>query len=255
MNINQYTARLKIKELPIDFNHQKGEEYDSSFDYVKETFSNYHFDKFREETSGEWYHKLGRYVGDFSADVGKIIEKSKELEWDQVTKQGLRNFPGGISPMDRQEENDRIRHGVKNSEHTNVVLEEYLNQLYTIKTMIDYWELENATYRAHVQLPGQTFAPHIDKLWHRCPSDPGRIVRMIINLADWEMGQYIIFGNSVYSQWHAGDVTIFDHHNLPHATINISSKPRPNIVLTGLRTKETDRKLESASPASRYQIS
>lgn len=254
MDIAQYTSRLKITSLPADFNHQKGGEYDSSYDYVKENFSNYHHDPFREETEGEWFHKLGRYVGNFEYAVPQIVAKSLETEWDDVTRSGLRNFPGGGSPMTQQEDNDRVRHGVDKMGHTQIVMEDFLNQFPEIRNMVDYWELENVSYRAHVQMPGQTFAPHIDKLWHRCPTDPGRIVRIIINLADWEIGQYVTYGNVVHSQWRAGDVHIFDHHNVPHATINIGTKPRPNITLTGLRTAGTDRKLALANADARYSV-
>lgn len=252
MDITQYTNRLKVKSLPADFNHQRGSEYTSSYDYVKEIFSNYHHDKFRVEREGEWFHVLGRFVNDFAYAVPQILEESKKVEWDEITKSGKRNFPGGGSPMTAQEENDRVRYGVDKMGHTQIVTEEFLNQFPEIRAMVDYWELDNVSYRAHVQMPGQTFAPHIDKLWHRCPTDPGRILRIIVNLSDWEPGQYVTYGNVVHSQWHAGDVHIFDHQNVPHATINISTGPRPNITITGLRTAGTDLKLSQANADSRY---
>jgi hypothetical protein len=254
MDISTYVNRLRIKSLPPDFNHQRGQEYDSSYDYVKENFSNYHHDPFVVEQEGEWFNLLGRYSGNFHYAVPLIMEESKKTGWDDITKSGKRNFPGGGSPMTQQEDNDRVRHGVDRMSHTQVVTEEFLNQFSEILSMVNYWELENATYRAHVQMPGQTFAPHIDKLWHRCPTDPGRIVRIIINLSDWEVGQYVTYGNVVHSQWRAGDVHIFDHHNVPHSTINISTKPRPNITLTGLRTSATDKKLLAANKNSLYAI-
>jgi hypothetical protein len=254
MDINQYADRIKFKTLPADFNHQDGKNYKSSYEYTK-TFSNYHFDKFKEEHEGEWYHKLGRFTGDWSADVDKIIEKSKELGWDQSTKQGLRpGFPGGESPMKAQEEYDRIQHGLDKTDQTNLVLENYLDQFPKIKAMVDHWCLEKPSYRAHVQWPGQFFGTHIDKLWHRNPTDPSRIVRLIITLSDWEPGQFIMYGNSTLMQWHAGDVHIFDTLNVPHGTANISTTPRPNITITGLRTPEFDRVVAEANRDSRYPV-
>lgn len=254
MDINQYADRVKFKSLPADFNHQDGKNYKSSYEYTK-TFSNYHFDKFKEESEGDWYHKLGRFVGDWSDDVTKIIEKSKELGWDQQTKQGLRpGFPGGQSPMKDQEAYDRVVHGLDKTDQTNLVLENYLDQFPSIKAMVDFWCLEKPSYRAHVQWPGQFFGTHIDKLWHRNPTDPARIVRLIITLADWEQGHIITYGNCTLTQWHAGDVHIFDTLNVPHGTANISTTPRPNITITGLRTPEFDAKLAAATADSRYQI-
>lgn len=254
MNINQYIDRVKFKTLPQDFNHQDGKNYESSYEYTK-TFSNYHFDKFKQEHEGEWYHRLGRFKGDWADDVAKIIDKSKSLSWDQSTAAGQRpGFPGGVSPMREQEEYDRKLHGLDKTDQTNLVLEDYLDQFPKIKKMVDHWCLEKVTYRAHVQWPGQFFGIHIDKLWHRNPTDPSRIVRIIISLADYEPGQIIIYGNSVLTPWHAGDVHIFDTLNVPHGTANLSTKPRPNITITGLRTPNTDRVLLSAGPDIVYKI-
>jgi hypothetical protein len=254
MNINQYADRLKYKSLPADFNHQGGAEYRSSWEYTK-TFSNYHFDKWKEEQEGEWYHKLGRFVGDWSDDVAKIVDKAKDLSWDQSTSMGKRpGFPGGVSPMKAQEQADRKAHGLEHIDQTNLVLEDYLDQFPKIKSMIDYWQLENVSYRAHVQLPGQCFGLHIDKLWHRCPTNPARIVRLILCLEDYEPGQILLYGNSTVTQWRAGDIHMFDTLNVPHATVNLSTKARPNITITGLRTAATDELLMSANKESLYNV-
>ena len=254
MDIEQYIERVKYQSLPEDFNHQEGAKYQSSYEYTK-TFSNYHFDKWQAESEGEWYHQLGRFQGDWSADVDKIIEKSRELGWDESTARGQRpGFPGGQSPMRAQEAYDRKLHDLDHTDQTNLVLEDYLDQFPKIKQMVDYWALEKVSYRAHVQWPGQFFGIHIDKLWHRNPVDPARIVRIIVSLADYEPGQLLAYGNSVLTQWRAGDVHIFDTLNVPHGTANLSVKPRPNITITGLRTAETDQKLLESSPNSVYPV-
>lgn len=254
MDINQYINRIKYKSLPEDFNHQEGVKFKSSYEYTK-TFSNYHFDKWAEEKEGDWYHKLGRFVGDWSADLEKIVEKSKELGWDQSTASGMRpGFPGGQSPMRAQEEYDRKLHGLDKTDQTNLVVEEYLNQFPKILKMVDHWALEKVSYRAHVQWPGQFFGMHIDKLWHRNPVDPTRIVRIIVHLDDYEPGQSITYGNCILTQWRAGDVHIFDTLNVPHGTANLSVKPRPNLTITGLRTAITDQKLLESSADSQYLV-
>jgi hypothetical protein len=254
MDINQYANRTKFKTLPEDFNHQEGANFNSSWEYSK-TLSNYHFDKWRAESEGEWYHKLGRFVGDWSYAIPQIIEKSKELDWADITKSGKRpGFKGGVSPMIKQEEYDREVRGLKDVEYTNVVLEDYLDQFPEIKKIVDHWGLEKVSYRCHVQWPGQFFAVHIDKLWHRNPVDPARIVRLIVSLDDYEPGQFVLYGNNVLTQWRAGDVHIFDTLNVPHATANVSTKPRPNLTITGLRTEKTDQVLSQANADSKYPV-
>ena len=254
MDISTYTNRVKYKSLPDDFNHQDGVNYKSSYEYTK-NFSNYHFDKFKVEDEGEWYHKLGRFVGNWSDQVEKIVEKSRELGWDEQTKKGLRpGFKDGKTPMQEQEEYDRKLHGLTNTEQTQLAVEDYLNQFDFIKKIVDYWKLEKPSYRAHVQMPGQFFGMHIDKLWHRNPRDPSKIIRLCVNLADCEPGQLMVYGNSVLTQWKSGDVHVFDTLNVPHGTANLSIHPRPNLVITGLRTADTDKVLETATANSIYHI-
>lgn len=254
MEIKKFTDRVKYKSLPQDFNHQNGVNFQSSYEYTK-TFSNYHFDKWTVEGDGDWYCSLGRFEGDWSASLERIIEKSKDLSWDQSTKAGLRpGFANGQTPMAAQEEYDRKQHGLADVDQTQLVVENFLSQFDFVQKMVNYWCLEKPSYRIHVQWPGQAFGMHIDKLWHRCPEDPSRIVRICINLADFEPGQVMCYGNATYTQWHAGDVHMFDTLNVPHGTMNLSTSPRPNLVITGLRTKETDEKLAVANKDSRYQV-
>lgn len=255
MDINKYASRVKHKSLPADFNHQEGANYDSSYEYSK-SMSNYHHDKWQKDQPGEWWEPLGRFEGDWSYAMPQIIAKSQELDWEDITAKGKRpGFKDGVSPMQEQEKNDRERRGLANTEYTQVVLEDYIDQFPEIRAMVDYWKLEKPTYRIHVQYPGQTFAPHIDKLWHRCPEDPSRIVRLIVNLADYEMGQFVMYGTEFHTQWRAGDVHIFDTLNVPHCTVNLSETPRPNMTITGLRTPEFDAILARHTADTRVKLS
>lgn len=254
MDIERYAQRVKFRSLPADFNHQEGAKFDSSYEYSK-TLSNYHHDKWRRDLPYEWWEPLGRFEGSWEYAVPKIIEKSQELDWEDITAYGLRpGFKGGQSPMVEQEKNDRARRGLANTEYTQVVIEEFIDEFPEIKRMVDHWHLENVTYRVHVQMPGQTFAPHIDKLWHRCPEDPARIVRIIVNLTDYEPGQILMYGTEFLTQWRAGDIHIFDTLNVPHATINLSEKPRPNMTITGLRTPEFDRIIAGHGADTRIKV-
>ena len=53
----------------------------------------------------------------------------------------------------------------------------------------------------------------------------------------------IMYGNLQYDRWRAGDIHTFDWQNIPHATANASNKPRPMLVITGVMTEDTKKKL------------
>ena len=129
----------------------------------------------------------------------------------------------------------------------------------TLYNMMDYFGLEvggidGAKKRAHVQLTGQMFNLHIDKLWDRCIDDPERVARITIMLEDWQPGQFYMYGNYVYQNWKAGEAHIFDWANTPHATANASNVPRSVLQVTGLKTDKTREILADASRTRKFKI-
>jgi len=254
MDITIYENRTKFKSLPENFNHQDSVNFNSNWEYCK-TLSNYHFDKWKVETEGEWFHYLGRYIGDWKSELDLIKLESKSLGWSQLSTTAKHpGFKSGESVTINQENNDKSQFGLDNTEYTNMVLNDFLLNFSIFKKMLDFWNLEKPSLRAHVQFPGQSFIRHIDKLWHRNPKDPGKIVRLVIHLEDWEPGQMMMYGNAFHSQWRSGDIHIFDTLNVPHCSSNLSDKPRTILILTGNRTAETDKKLFNASHDSRYDV-
>jgi len=254
MDPRQYENRAKYKSLPLDFQYQDAEGYSSNWDYIKDKFSNYHYDKWKEEQEGEWWHKLGRFelTDEITSLLPKFEEESKKVGWFDVTSTYHPGFPGGRSPLLEQEDYDRKRSGIQ-GEFTQVVPEpEMVNT--AIQKLGTYWKMKRLRTRLHFQEPGQMFAMHVDKLWHRHPADPSKIIRIVVTLADYEPGQLMIYGNSVLTQWRAGDVHCFDTLNIPHATANLSTKIRPIMVITGVRTEETDEILRSSNSTTIHKI-
>lgn len=255
MDLSHWYQRAKYNKsnpLPEGYNHEWGANYSSNWDYCV-TMSNYHFDKFQEEKEGDYWTRLGCFVGEWNDIAEKINEKSKELNWQDLTAKGLRGFPGVTTPMAKQEKADRLAKNLEEN-YANVVLPEDLVEYDVIQKMINFWHLENCKPRVQVSMPGDFFALHIDKLWHNCPTDPTRTLRIHVMLQDWEPGQMIEYGNMVYTGWHAGEVHAFDHFNTPHATANLSSKPRPMLSIIGQRTDRTDEVLAMCSPEARFTI-
>jgi hypothetical protein len=259
MDPKKYEDRAKFKSIPLDFQYQDAVDYESNYEYLKEKFCNYHFDKWKEDPEGEYFNLLGRF--EWTEEQRKSVEEllpwleqeSKNVGWNELTtKQAHPGFPGGISPMHGQEEYDRDKFG--GIEFTQVVPEPKITDIPVLKQMADYWKLKRCRTRIHTQMPGQTFPMHIDKLWHRYPAAPHKLTRMIIHLQDYEPGQLMQYGNYVHTGWKAGDIHIFDTLNVPHGTVNMSRVPRTIFVLTAVRTDETDEILRSCSKDSIHRI-
>ena len=145
--------------------------------------------------------------------------------------------------MLKQEEHD-IAVGGGDPKMTVVNVMDNFDLFPGLKKLIDFFGLEEAQPRLHIQKTGQVFNYHIDKLddlYKDVPFD--RIIRFAIMLADWEPGHFYQYGNDVYDRWKAGDVHYFDWPNVPHGTANASSHPRYTLQVTGLRTEATDRLL------------
>jgi hypothetical protein len=54
-----------------------------------------------------------------------------------------------------------------------------------------------------------------------------------------------MYGNQQYDRWKAGDIHTFDWQNTPHATANASNKPRPMLVVTGVKSQGTNKILST----------
>jgi len=223
-------------------------DYDSSWQWCVD-HSMYHFDHRRVDKPGEWFQVLGRFVGNWTAEVQQA--QGKPITW--ATRKFYNNDDDTVSPMLAQEQNDLRRTGAPvDLQLTDAVFD--ISSFPTLTKMSEYFGLEDAKIRMHYQQPGQMFNLHIDKLQERCPDDPERVIRVSVMLADWEPGQFYLYGTTTYSGWRAGDVHVFDWANVPHATANASRSMRPVLQITGLKTAKTRQLLEQAGPLVLYPI-
>jgi hypothetical protein len=253
MDINKYTSRIKYSSLPENFCHQDSSNFVSNYEYTK-TLSSYHFDPFVVESEGDYVEFIGRYTGNWDQELADLIEKSKEMTWKDLSQSKQHpGFKTGVSVTIEQENYDSKIRGLEHNAYTQLVLHDYVMSLAPFKKMVDFWQLKNVAVRGQIQQPGQCYIMHVDKLWHRNPSDPSKIIRLIVNLSDYAAGQMVQYGNYNLMQWRAGDIHVFDTLNVPHCTANMSDRPRPILVITGIRTDETDVKLKSAD--KNFQIS
>jgi hypothetical protein len=76
MNPEKYAERAKFKTLPLDFQYQDASKFESNWDYIKSTFSNYHFDKWKFDEEGDWYDCLGHF--ELAPNMKEILMKMEE---------------------------------------------------------------------------------------------------------------------------------------------------------------------------------
>ena len=224
------------------------DEYTSSWQWCVD-HSRYHFDNFKIDQPGEWFQVLGRFEGNWTEEVAQA--QGKPITW--ATRKFYSNDDDTVSPMLEQEENDLRTTGAPvDLALTDAVFD--ISAYPTLTRISEYFGIEDAKIRMHYQQPGQMFNLHIDKLQERCPDNPEQVIRMTVMLADWEPGQFYLYGTTTYSHWRAGDAHIFDWANVPHATANASRSMRPTLQITGLKTDRTQELLANASTEKRYSV-
>jgi len=232
------------------------DDYASSWEWAKD-HSKYHFDDTRHDQWGEWTRSLGRFEGDWAKEVADIIEKSKNKIVTWESRKNYKDSNDQYSDMLEQELYDLRKSGApENLEMANRY--DFLEDYPTIWKMTTYFKMKKEHFKpwVHVQMPGQMFNLHIDKLWEKVEdiNRPETVSRIVIPLEDWRPGQFYLYGTYHYSHWRAGDIHIFDWPNVPHATANASKFPRPTLVITGVNTQETFDILNNSTAETVHKI-
>jgi len=209
------------------------DEFKSSWDFTKST-STYHFDSKRKDRFEDVIAHLGHIEPTWLADIEAIVSDSKPATWE------TRGYKGeGVLPPREDlaaEEYDLERVGVDPKmtiTHLNWSIPE------SLKRVSAQFGLEDCMERIHVQRPGEVWNLHMDKLQKWNPEDPARVMRIFIQLTDWQPGQFWEYGNHHWNQWRSGDVSTFDWANMPHSTANAGHHPRVTLQLTGVITDRT----------------
>jgi hypothetical protein len=210
--------------------------------------SRYHFDTKKIDPLFDSITYLGNFVPNWQDEVDTIIAESREATWRTRGK----DFTKGRPESELAAEDYDMERAGYGKDYVISNLSYELSP--ALQRISDLFGLEDNIPRMHVQMPGQVWNIHIDKLEKWCPEDPTRITRIFIQLTDWQQGQFWNYGNYNYSGWSAGDVTTFDWINVPHATANASYAPRVTLQLTGLITAQTLEFLHKLKTKSPYQL-
>lgn len=206
----------------------------SSWDSTKSR-SKYHFNTQVMDPRWDTTIGLGYILPTWRDDLNKIIDEANPATW---ATRGYKSKDGNVPPKDLEaEEYDLVRVGVdpeKPITHLNWELPKSLQRI------SDLFAFRNTMNRIHVQMPGEVWNLHLDKLDKWAPDEPWTVMRVFIHLTDWKPGQFWELGNYHYNRWSAGEVFTFDWQHVPHSTANAGHDPRVTLQITGVKTVETE---------------
>ena len=211
---------------------------ESSWDKLKAN-SKYHFNTEIMDERYDTVFNLGRIESDFTEDVNYVIANSKPSNWETRGYNG----PGTTVPSVELEEDELILKRV-GMDPKHIICNLGWNLTEKLEHIAEVFGMEKSRSRVHIQMPGQMWNLHLDKISRIAPDKENEIGRYFIMLTDWQMGQFWHFGNYHWSHWKAGDVTTFDWHNVPHSTANAGHHPRITLQLNGVITDKTRTFLE-----------
>lgn len=211
--------------------------------------SKYHFDTTIKDARWDSAVGLGHIAPCWIDELKEIISTAKPATW------ATRGYKGeGVeAPPDAlaAEEYDIERVGADPKAvitHLNWRIPPALEKI------SDLFALTDVMNRIHVQMPGELWHLHIDKLQKWCPEDPSKVMRIFVQLTDWKPGQFWEYGNFHHNQWRAGDVVTFDWQNIPHSTANAGHHPRVTFQITGVKTDATDKFLAELKQTTSYRL-
>jgi hypothetical protein len=218
----------------------------SSWEITKQR-SGYHFDNFKFDPDLDKVTTLGNIDPFWKEELDTFIELARPKTWRTRGKEGNERPAEEYN----EEEYDLEQFGYGKD---FVVSDLTWEVPETFNKIAVWFGMENCKMRLHVQRPGQMWNLHLDKLEKWNPTDPSRVMRIMIALNDWEQGHFFSYGNYMHSGWHAGDVTTFDWRNLPHATANAGHGPRITLQMTGVVTDQTQNFLRVLRSRSPYRV-
>jgi hypothetical protein len=211
--------------------------------------SNYHFNTQQWDRRWDTVVGLGRFRGNWHQELQEAIDRSQPATW---ASRGYKGRDYQVPSQDLEaEERDLDRIGMARD---SVITDLTWDIAPVFQRMTDCFGLSDPMTRIHVQWPGQVWNLHIDKLQKWAPDDPDSVMRVMIQLTDWQPGHFWCYGNYVYQGWQAGDATTFAWQHVPHATANAGHSPRVTLQITGVKTNVTDSFLQDFRNAKYHSV-
>jgi len=204
--------------------------YDSYYDWL-DTFSDYHFDKYADDTNNPDINLSLKFRGNaidnimdevlpFEPEQTKNIYKN-DIKAAMVSSWYMRNRVGTMDHVGYKQTVDPEKHP-------------------TLQKIVDWFEFESGINPTIMEKNiGQWEGWHVDgHTGHPNGYRQKPLVRCIIHLQDWKFGQMMFWGTKPVVQWRAGDSLNYDI-KVPHCTANCSRFKRYSLRLTGVPSENT----------------
>jgi hypothetical protein len=204
----------------------------SSWDSTKKR-SKYHFDATVIDPRYDTIIRLGKITPTWQDQLEEIVNGARDVTW---RTRGDPRKPSRPEHELSAEEYDLHRAGY----NANLKVSSLNWKIpANLQAIADSFSLDDCMTRIHVQMPGQVWNLHLDKLEKWNKDAPDTVARYMIQLTDWQPGHFWSYGNYIFEKWSAGDVTTFDWQNVPHSTANAGHVPRITLQVTGITTNKT----------------
>jgi hypothetical protein len=209
--------------------------------------SKYHFDTTKMDPNYDTVVKLGRIIADYSSDVETAVSNSKPATWR------TRGQAGKSRPEEELAAED---YDLESTGYGKDYVISHLSWKISpnLQKISDLFGLKDCMNRVHVQMPGEVWNLHLDKLEKWNIEQPYLVTRIVVQLTDWQMGHFWSYGNYNHTGWKAGDVSTFDWKNVPHSTANAGHVPRVTFQMTGIVTEQTNEFLARLKRFDKYTL-
>lgn len=186
----------------------------------------------------------GRFEGNWQQELQQLKNDTNPLTWRNISSLLGHKTPQAEWTSERearvQSQELDITRGGGNPSLTLTDVNIEIDRYPVFSSMVDFFGLESAHARIHVQRTGQVFNMHIDTYGVGFPNVPeDKLIRITVMLEDWVPGQFYCYGTYNYSHWPAGEFHTFRWKDVPHGTANASSVPRTSLIVTGIMTDKT----------------
>jgi hypothetical protein len=199
--------------------------------------SSYHFRTDIIDPRWDTVNGLGKFDGDWSAELEKAITEAKPVSVHN-RRNTFETRPEHTSVKLNTAEVADIQNIGGDDQRTIFRINHELGP--TLRKMVDMTGVGDDESRLHIQFPTECFIGHIDRFDLNWPNEkPENLIRIGIMLTDWQQGHFFQFGNYPYQQWRAGDIHTFEYLHVPHYTANCGLTPRVTLFITGIITDKT----------------